>query len=283
MRSARSLRPTITPHPPRASGRTQSSSPPTNAARHRVVPEPVRRCARAARRGARRRRACRPRATRVTSDAAAPTRRSAWPRAAPRARSSRSGAPPGRSISGSDTTGDVPGLRRSRARRSRPRRPARAPGGTCSSPRNSAPGSSTAAQSRPRPAARRRPGAGATRWSTERAPHASATGTERFVLNCSTCARRSSAVLARPARPSGAGARSRRRSTRRRCRAREAPSPRRRGQHRLDLVHPAVGVVAVGDRVREQRGRARASAATSASSRAASRERAQLAPRRDSP
>ena len=78
------------------SGRTQASSPAAITARDRVVAEAVRdvldRAVEHEQVGA----LARPRSSRARRTSRAPRRRSAWPRAAPRARSSRSGARPAR-------------------------------------------------------------------------------------------------------------------------------------------------------------------------------------------
>jgi hypothetical protein len=152
-------------------------------------------------------------------------------------------------MTGSEETGDVPGFRSVASTQMAPASARSRAGATRSAPRNSAPGSRTAAHSA---AARGATSSGCrhARWSTERAPAARATGTERLALNCSTWARSGT--------PS---------------RAAIAPEPRevlvgegdrldvdvervdvaRRGE-RIDLVHPSVGVIALRDGVGEQPG-----------------------------
>ena len=124
-------------------------------------------------------------------------------------------------------------------------------GAVCSAFISSAPGSSTAAVSEA-PSGATSSGWISERWSTERAPHSSATGTERCVESCSTCAR------------SGAS-----------CGARDRAHPRqvlvREGdgldedvervdvalaRQRLGLVHPCVRGRAGRHRVGEQAGQA---------------------------
>ena len=92
---------------------------------------------------------------------------------------------------GIENTGEVPGLASVASTKIAPASMIARPGARCSAPRNSAPGSSTAAQ---RACASGPMSSGwiIDRWSTLRAPAASATGTERRQDSCSTWVRSAS-------------------------------------------------------------------------------------------
>ncbi len=159
------------------------------------------------------------------------------------------------------------------ARRSPPRRPARARAAMRSAPRNSAPGSSTAAHSAAASGATSS-GCRQARWSTERAPAASATGTERWRGELLDVRAQRHALAARRSRPAARDPRCGTRRTRRRCRARRPPPARPASSTSSIQVS---GVVARRHRVREQAGDA------VEPERAAEPHRAQPRPRSESP
>ena len=91
-------------------------------------------------------------------------------------------------ITGIDAIGDVPGLKSVASTQIAPASTSARAGGRSSAFISSAPGSSTAADSDAASGAMSS-GCMRERWSTERASQSSATGTERIVESCSTCAR----------------------------------------------------------------------------------------------
>ena len=150
-------------------------------------------------------------------------------------------------ITGIEAIGDVPGLKSVASTQIAPASASARAGGRCSPPISSAPGSSTAAHSEAASGATSS-GCMRERWSTERAPQSSATGTERM---------RGELLHVRAQRPAG--------RPRHRAHARQVLVAERdrldedvervdvaRAGERLRLVHPGVGRRARRHRVREQ-------------------------------
>ena len=157
---------------------------------------------------------------------------------------------------GIENTGEVPGLASVASTKMAPASMIARPGARCSAPRNSAPGSSTAAHA----ASASGPMSSGwiiERWSTLRAPAASATGTERMQESCSTWVRRASPEAAASSPISSRCASPKRDRLDEDVQGGDAAGGHHLGHHLLHHRHPRVRGVALRDGVGQQRGRGR--------------------------